>query len=70
VPYDGYDTDPPAHYPKPGNGLARTLRPESEDLDFLVDNNADVFNHEVYYATEEEPPTASGGTKTGLLILE
>ena len=29
------DTDPPAHYPKPGNGLARTLRPESEDLQFL-----------------------------------
>ena len=46
-PYDGYDTDPPAHYPKPGNGLARTLRPEAEDLDWLVDENEDVFSHQV-----------------------
>ncbi|KAF1959579.1 hypothetical protein CC80DRAFT_489702 [Byssothecium circinans] len=42
---DGYDTDPPAHYPKPGNGLARTLRPESEDLQWLVDDNFEVFSH-------------------------
>ncbi|KAH7380589.1 hypothetical protein BKA66DRAFT_570883 [Pyrenochaeta sp. MPI-SDFR-AT-0127] len=42
---DGYDTDPPAHYPKPGNGLARTLRPESEDLNWLVDDNFEVFSH-------------------------
>ena len=46
-PYDGYDTDPPAHYPKPGNGLARTLRPETEDLEWLVDENEDVFSHQV-----------------------
>lgn len=42
---DGYDTDPPAHYPKPGNGLARTMRPESEDLQWLVDDNFEVFSH-------------------------
>jgi hypothetical protein len=42
---DGYDTDPPAHYPKPGQGLARTLRPESEDLNWLVDDNFEVFSH-------------------------
>lgn len=42
---DGYDTDPPAHYPKAGNGLARTLRPESEDLNWLVDDNFEVFSH-------------------------
>ncbi|KAF2473216.1 uncharacterized protein BDR25DRAFT_282551 [Lindgomyces ingoldianus] len=42
---DGYDTDPPAHYPKPGHGLARTLRPESEDLQWLVDDNFEVFSH-------------------------
>jgi hypothetical protein len=42
---DGYDTDPPAHYPKAGNGLARTLRPESEDLQWLVDDNFEVFSH-------------------------
>ncbi|OJD39808.1 phd finger containing protein phf1 [Diplodia corticola] len=42
---DGYDSDPPAHYPKPGHGLARTLRPESEDLQWLVDDNLEVFSH-------------------------
>lgn len=42
---DGYDTDPPVHYPKPGSGLARTLRPESEDLNWLVDDNFEVFSH-------------------------
>jgi hypothetical protein len=42
---DGYDTDPPAHFPKAGNGLARTLRPESEDLQWLVDDNFEVFSH-------------------------
>lgn len=42
---DGYDTDPPAHYPKAGNGLARTLRPESEDLQWLVDDNFEAFSH-------------------------
>jgi hypothetical protein len=42
---DGYDTDPPAHYPKPGHGLARTLRPESEELNWLVDDNFEVFSH-------------------------
>lgn len=42
---DGYDTDPPAHYPRAGNGLARTMRPESEDLNWLVDDNFEVFSH-------------------------
>jgi hypothetical protein len=42
---DGYDTDPPAHYPKAGNGLARAMRPESEDLQWLVDDNFEVFSH-------------------------
>ncbi|KAF1978662.1 hypothetical protein BU23DRAFT_587045 [Bimuria novae-zelandiae CBS 107.79] len=42
---DGYNTDPPAHYPKPGNGVARTLRSESEDLQWLVDDNFEVFSH-------------------------
>lgn len=39
------DDDPPAHYPKPGHGLARTLPPESEDLPWLVDDNFEVFSH-------------------------
>lgn len=42
---DGYDTDPPVHYPKAGQGLARTMRPESEDLQWLVDDNFEVFSH-------------------------
>lgn len=50
-PYDGYDTDPPAHYPKAGNGVARTLRPEAEDLQWLVDENTEVFSHETNYLT-------------------
>ncbi|QDS75326.1 hypothetical protein FKW77_001847 [Venturia effusa] len=53
-PYDGYDTDPPAHYPKPGNGVARTLRPEAEDLQWLVDENTAVFSHETNYLTSTE----------------
>jgi hypothetical protein len=51
-PYDGYDTDPPAHYPKPGNGIARNLRPESEDLQWLVDDNFEVFSHQANYGGE------------------
>ncbi|KAF2501809.1 hypothetical protein BU16DRAFT_556281 [Lophium mytilinum] len=57
-PYDGYDTDPPAHYPKAGNGLARTMRPESEDLQWLVDDNFEVFNHT--WKAENESGAASG----------
>jgi hypothetical protein len=51
LPYDGYETDPPAHYPKPGNGLARTLPPETEDLNWLLDDNIDVFNQVNNYPT-------------------
>jgi hypothetical protein len=50
-PYDGYETDPPAHYPKPGKGIARTLRPESEDLQWLVDDNFEVFSHQTNYGS-------------------
>ena len=52
--YDGYDTDPPAHYPKPGNGLARTLPPEFEDLEHLVDDNFEVFSHRVNYVSDPD----------------
>ncbi|KAF1987305.1 hypothetical protein K402DRAFT_393006 [Aulographum hederae CBS 113979] len=48
--YDDYeDTDPPTHYPKLGNGIARTMRPESEDLQWLVDENTEVFSHTINY---------------------
>ena len=52
--YDGYDTDPPAHYPKPGNGLARTLPPDFEDLEHLVDDNFEVFSHQVRYVGDPD----------------
>jgi len=52
---DGYDDDPPAHYPKPGDGLARTMRPESEDLQWLVDDNFEVFSHLDHYGKMVTP---------------
>ena len=42
-------TDLSAHYPRPGNGLARTLGPEEEDLEWLVEEEGCVgFRHVVY----------------------
>ena len=45
---DIHDTDPPAHYPRPGNGLARNIKSDYEGLERLVDDNTDVFCHSVY----------------------
>jgi len=42
---EAYDDDPPAHYPRPGHGLARTLPPEQDDLQWLVDDNDEVYSH-------------------------
>ncbi len=47
----GYD-DPPAHYPKPGFGLARTLPPEQDDISWLVDDNYEVYSH--IYQTDSQ----------------
>ncbi|KAL1636502.1 hypothetical protein SLS56_001085 [Neofusicoccum ribis] len=67
-PYgDGYDSDPPAHYPKPGNGLARTLRPESEDLQWLVDDNLEVFSH--VYTTDGGSGALNGFGTDGAIDL-
>ncbi|KAF2226454.1 hypothetical protein BDZ85DRAFT_278405 [Elsinoe ampelina] len=41
----GYESDPPAHYPVPGRGLASTLPPERTHLHFLVDTNREVYTH-------------------------
>ncbi|TKX25692.1 hypothetical protein C1H76_2342 [Elsinoe australis] len=41
----GYEADPPAHYPRAGQGLAATLPPERSHLHFLVDDNHDVYTH-------------------------
>ena len=40
---DGYDSDPPAHFPKPGNGLK--LRSDIDELEWLIDDNFEVFSH-------------------------
>lgn len=58
VHYDGYaDVDPPTGFPRPGHGLARTLPPEQEDLQWLVDDNYDVYSH--YY--QSDPQGAHNG---------
>ena len=38
-----YEEDDVLPYPKPGNGV--TLRPESEDLAFLLDDDTVTFSH-------------------------
>ncbi|KAK4996615.1 hypothetical protein LTR66_003814 [Elasticomyces elasticus] len=44
--------DPPANFPRPGFGLAKTLPPETEDLQWLTDDNYDVYSH--IYQTDHE----------------
>lgn len=44
APPEEYD-DHPEYFPRPGYGLARTLPPEEQDLDWLVDDNYEVYNH-------------------------
>ena len=56
---EGHDTDPPAHYPRAGNGLARILGPESEDLEWLVDDSTDVFCHVVYPVAGDDAAAAA-----------
>ena len=41
---DGYDEDLP--YPKAGNGIV--LPPESQDLEWLVDDDYETFSHTIY----------------------
>jgi hypothetical protein len=48
VPYDGYETDPPAHYPKANQGLGRALAADTEDMPWLIDDNFEVFNQMDY----------------------
>lgn len=64
----GPDEHPP-HYPRPGQGLMRTLPPEQEDLSYLVDDDDQygVFSH-VYRA---DPHAAdSGFNMNGLPMSE
>jgi hypothetical protein len=57
--YDGYETDPPSHYPKPGHGLARTLPPETNDLPWLLDDNNQVFSSTVFSDAVALVPSSS-----------
>jgi hypothetical protein len=62
-PYDGYDTDPPSHYPASGNGLARTLPPETEDIPWLIEHSFDSISHQVNYLiqpTQVQPTQVNG----------
>lgn len=45
VPGYGYQHDPPAHYPRPGQGLMAKLPHEHHDLQWMVDDNYHAFNH-------------------------
>ncbi|KAL9097628.1 MAG: hypothetical protein Q9165_000525 [Trypethelium subeluteriae] len=39
---NGYESDPPAHFPKPGNGLRL---PPIDNLEMVLDDNFEVFSH-------------------------
>ncbi len=62
--HEHYSDDPPTHYPKPGNGLAATMRPEAEDLHWLVDDNTDVFQH-LYRGNDPQGVLQGGGEAGG-----
>jgi hypothetical protein len=44
---EGYNEldNPTVNYPKPGQGLAALLPPEENDLNWLVDDNEEVYSH-------------------------
>ena len=50
----GILADHPPHYPRPGEGLMKTLPPEQDDLQGLVDDNDrdGVFSH--FYRADEQ----------------
>ena len=40
------DPDDPAYnYPRQGHGLAKTLPPEEDDIEWLVDGDYEVYSH-------------------------
>ena len=62
---DGYDSDPPAHFPKPGNGLK--LRQDNDELEWLIDDNFEVFSH-IYKLDNEERNLLEGEKKEGYAL--
>lgn len=55
----------PPNYPRPGHGLMRTLPPEQEDLEWLVeDDRYGVFNH--YYQPDQHTINAGVGGGGGM----
>jgi len=62
--FDEYGPDEhPAHYPRPGQGLMKTLPPEQDDSHYLVDddNRYGDFSH-IYQA---DPHAANAGLSVG-----
>lgn len=47
--YDGYETDPPSHYPKPGTSAERTLQVESNDILNDLHDSGFIFGNEGTY---------------------
>lgn len=57
----GYTSDVhPENYPRPGQGLMSTLPPETEDLEWLVDDSESTFTH-LYH----EPPKGRAAVHSG-----
>jgi hypothetical protein len=62
-PPDSYAT---ASFPKPGQGIAaRAMGPESEDMEWLVDDNLEVFSHIYHKNTPGEEGIHDRDAHTG-----
>ncbi|KAH0366078.1 hypothetical protein KCU65_g5543, partial [Aureobasidium melanogenum] len=61
---EGYNEldNPTANYPKPGQGLAALLPPEENDLNWLVDDNEEVYSH---FIPAEKPVGMDDATMAG-----
>jgi len=61
--YDDGTTEeaaPAHHFPRPGHGLAKTLPPEQDDIQWLVDDNFEVYSH-IYQTDAKEANEALFG---------
>ncbi|CAK1360084.1 unnamed protein product [Cercospora beticola] len=60
----------PENYPRPGQGLMSTLPPETEDLEWLVDDDDrnGVFTHLYHEPTKAPPPVAAAPTGNDGLV--
>ncbi|GIZ37613.1 hypothetical protein CKM354_000105600 [Cercospora kikuchii] len=60
----------PENYPRPGQGLMSTLPPETEDLEWLVDDDDrnGVFTHLYHEPTKGPPPVAAAPSSNDGLV--